>query len=177
MYDINSAVVEALSKDNKRVLVGGAWYGSYNPLTGVNKGDVVSFNFVKKGQWNNIKGAVEVVASGGAPSSDRGGPAPSMNSPASQAAIAPNYDKNAGYLVKRFPVPADHPDRSIIRQNAIGNAIRALEATLWTNSHVESMSHDELFVDIMGLATKFEKYATGDLELEMASEMVEKEGK
>ena len=161
--------VEAMSKDNKRLMVAGVWYGNFNPLNGINRGDVVSFDFIKKGQWNNIKGGVEVITSGGNPSQGHSGPAVA-HSPA-EAPSPAHYERNAGWLIKSFPVPANHPDRSIIRQNSVTNAIRLLEASKEIDE-LSIMSNDDLIHQVLDIATKLEKYSTGDLELEMAKAMM-----
>lgn len=70
--------VVSAAKDGKRFQIDGEWYGSYNPIGGVNVGDTVTFNwdFDKTGKYRNIgKGGVSVITSGGgsAPSSGGGG--------------------------------------------------------------------------------------------------------
>jgi len=61
-------------KDNKRFKIDGAWYSSYNaPAFQVNVGDTISFDWVQKGDYRNIKGSVSKSASGSAPQASSGG--------------------------------------------------------------------------------------------------------
>jgi hypothetical protein len=64
--------VDAVRKDGKGLCIDDVWYSSWDGLQ-VSKGDTVVFNYVKKGQYNNIKGKVRVSS---------GGPAPSSSAPA-----------------------------------------------------------------------------------------------
>lgn len=62
-------------KDGKRLQINGEWYGSFNPVGGVNVGDNVTLNweFDKTGKYKNIKGAVNVVAGAPNPVPSSGG--------------------------------------------------------------------------------------------------------
>jgi len=64
---------------------------------------------------------------------------------------------------KAFPVPKNHPDRSIVRQNAVNRAVEVLTAT----GYFTGMSNDPEALDIaaattIGLAMRFEAYYTGE---------------
>lgn len=61
-------------KDNKRFKIDGAWYSSFNAAPfPVNPGDTISFDWVQKGDYRNIKGSVSKSASGAAPVASSGG--------------------------------------------------------------------------------------------------------
>lgn len=57
--------VESMRRDKKGVKVNGEWYSSFNPISGVEWKDEVEFEFEQKGRYNNIKGAVRKLGSGG----------------------------------------------------------------------------------------------------------------
>ena len=82
------------------------------------------------------------------------------SSPGQSGGAAPHYSKSAGFVVKTFPVPLDHPDRSIIRQNAMAHALRALEI-----SGFDDIDPDAVVERAIALAMKVEDYATGDYEI------------
>lgn len=61
-------------KDNKRFKIDGAWYSSFNAAPfPVSVGDTISFDWVQKGDYRNIKGSVSKVSSGSAPQASSGG--------------------------------------------------------------------------------------------------------
>lgn len=62
--DTVTGVVSAVKRDGKAICVDDNWYSSWDAISGVNKGDSVVFNYIKKGQYNNIKGKVRVENSG-----------------------------------------------------------------------------------------------------------------
>ena len=57
--------VESMRRDKKGVKVNGEWYSSFNAISGVEWKDEVEFEFEQKGRYNNIKGAVRKLGSGG----------------------------------------------------------------------------------------------------------------
>lgn len=71
-----------------------------------------------------------------------------------------------GYVNKEFPVGPLHPDRSIIRQNALSHATRLMVQIMDGMSAAASMklSDNDLTTRVIDMATRFEEYATGDLE-------------
>lgn len=81
---------------------------------------------------------------------------------ASTAAAAPSASPaRSGSTGKVFPVPADHPDRSIVRQNALAHATKVVVET----SLKDAVTPSEDIVDlIIKTAYRFEAYATGDIE-------------
>lgn len=157
-----SGVVQAVGRDGKRVQVDGSWYSAFAssqfPKSGVNKGDVVEFTYVQKGEYNNIKGSVEVKA---APASmPTTGAAPSSGS---------GYTNSRGFVEKQFPVPPLHPDRSIIRQNSLGHAY-----DVWNmlGDFDRTIPPAEAAAQVIEIARYFEAYSTGDLDNEVAEEAV-----
>lgn len=105
------------------------------------------------------------------------------------AAPAPQqkYANDKGFLVKMFPVPVDHPDRSIIRQNALTQANNLFSGVTSTSELItfyeqdngkQPASVDELLAwckdKVLDLAYEFEAYSTGDLEERAMREMTDK---
>lgn len=79
------------------------------------------------------------------------------------------YEKNAGFLTKTFPIPMDHPDRSIIRQNAMTHAVKIVEATIPADEQFESA--DAMLEEVIRVAMKVEDFTTGDYEYKKLAEM------
>lgn len=135
--------IEAVARTGKSFKLEGdaSWYGVYNPtdLTAA-KGDFVSFEFVEKGQWKNVKGKVMPSAGGTA------APAAGNSAPAKQA-----------YVGDTFPVAALSPKRTINRQNALTNAVNFLKDQ-------ETTTHE----DVIQMARHFEAYTCGDIDAEEA---------
>jgi len=81
MSESFSGLITKVRKDRKGFFIDGNWYSVYasSEMDGVNKGDTVSFTFVRKGDWNNIdngtikKEASAPAASGGSSSGGGGG--------------------------------------------------------------------------------------------------------
>lgn len=61
--ETKSGVVEAVRRDGKGFAIDDVWYSSWDALN-INKGDSVVFTYVKKGQYNNIKGKVRTDGTG-----------------------------------------------------------------------------------------------------------------
>ena len=150
MPNIESASVVSMRRDRKGFkLEDESWYSSFNAISNVNMGDVVSFEYVKKGNFNNIKGPVSVTGgSASAPTSSGG----NSNK---------GYSKRAG-----FPVATDDMGRAINRQSAIKAAIEGVKDTMTdANRHkLDVESYSDLVID---LARRFEAYTTGDLDTEI----------
>lgn len=150
-----TGVIAQVRKDRKGFkLDNDMWYSCYKTsmLGSANAGDSVAFQMKKNGDWNNVVGVVEVVGQGHLP------PDASAGGAQTSAAVwqPPFYQKNLGYLVKTFPVPAKHPDRSIIRQNCMAHATALVCA---------GCTADEEAADaVIKLARTFEAYATGALD-------------
>lgn len=158
-----SGVVQSVGRDGKRVQVDGSWYSAFAssqfPKSGVNKGDVVEFTYVQKGEYNNIKGSVEVKAA----------PASAPVTGAAPSSGGGSFTNSRGFVEKQFPVPPLHPDRSIIRQNSLGHACE-----VWTIlSDMDSgASPEEAAAQVIEIARYFEAYSTGDLDNGVAEEAV-----
>jgi hypothetical protein len=107
---------------DKAIYVNSTRYSAFNPsqLNGVSEGATVEFKAQTSpcGQYNNIKGNVSVVAAGSSATVTNIAPAPSVDLP-------PHYSLMKGYVTKltEYPLPADHPDNSIINQNSLTNAV------------------------------------------------------
>ena len=145
------------SKAGKRfnvhlVNVDGTWYEcGYNKPKGIGIGDVVEYNpTTKYGKQVLEDGAIYQVGSGPAPA------APTAPPPAPSSG-----GRSYGGPAKEFPVPALHPDRSIIRQNALAHATRAVVAAGTSAVHPD----EELAERIIRMAYHFEEYATGHREV------------
>jgi len=168
MSNVSNGVVEAVRKDDKGLMIAGAWYSSFNAFSGITKGDVVSFSFAEKGQWKNIKGPIEKVT--GIAVGSESVSQPSTTS-ATQQELPPHYMIAKGYMskVQTFPIPVDHPDRAIVRQNSLTNAVNMLAHAKIFMGLDDASLMAEVTIEI---ATIFEKYSTGQLEMEAAVEAV-----
>lgn len=83
MPQLTAVKVESMRKDRTAIKVNGDWYSSYGGkgLGGVEYGDNVTFEFTKKGRFNNIQGQVQVVeGSGGGASAASGDERPIIKS-------------------------------------------------------------------------------------------------
>lgn len=122
---------------------------------GIQSGNTYEFtvNHGKYGaEYVSHTNAAPGASSTPAPAASRGGE--------TQGPRPKHYQSNVGVLVKEFPLPIDHPDRSIIRQNAMGHAMRALELS----GEAIGLTSEAIIDAAVGLAMKVENYATGDLE-------------
>ena len=168
MSNVTNGVVEAVRKDSKGLMIAGSWYSSFNAFSGIMKSDVVSFSFVEKGQWKNIKGPIEKVT--GVATADATNPPSVAELVAKSEELPPHYMIARGYMnkVQMFPIPADHPDRAIVRQNSLTNAVNML-----TNKHsFEGMTDVGIAGLCVEIASIFEKYSTGQLEMEEAEKVI-----
>ena len=167
MSNISNGVVEAVRKDEKGLMIAGNWYSSFNAFSGITKGDVVSFNFAEKGQWKNIKGPIEKVT-GVAVGDATASPVSAQPSPASQE-LPPHYMIARGYMnkVQMFPIPFDHPDRAIVRQNSLTNAVN-----LMSEFGTKGIVPKEAASQSLEIASIFENYSTGQLEMGEAERMI-----
>lgn len=166
MSNISNGIVEAVRKDNKGLMINGNWYSSYNGFSGVSKGDVVSFSFKEKGQWKNINGAIEKVSGGTVGTTDSA----STSAPQAPAQdLPPHYMIARGYMnkVQTFPVAYDHPDRAIIRQNSLTNAVNMINGM-----GIDGGAPNDIAEVVLEIASIFEQYSTGQLEMEEAEKLV-----
>lgn len=164
MSDVSNGVVEAVRKDNKGLMIAGTWYSSFNAFSGIMKSDVVSFNFIEKGMWKNIKGPIEKVT--GVAVSDAIVSASSGTTQPDAPELPPHYTIARGYMTKvqSFPVAFDHPDRAIIRQNSLTNAVNLL-GHIGLDGATDNINAAEVAIEVAAI---FEKYSTGQLEMEAA---------
>lgn len=158
--------VEAVGKDGKRFkLDDGSWYSAFASTQvprDLAADDYVQFSYVEKGEYRNIKGNVTKAtppASSGMTAAGVSGASESEH---------PYLDKK-GYVLKMFPVPGLHPDRSIIRQNSLGHAINVLNNRGWMADDCEKYAEAAV-----GVARIFEAYSTGEIDVELADEEIRK---
>jgi len=130
----------------------GEWFsmGFTKPKFG--KGDSVSFDYSETTYGNSVDAKSVSVTGGGA-------------APASASVVKPAFGGGGKGV---FPIPALDGQRAIVRQNALTNA-RELYVAAEGNSFGR-----EAAMDIIAVARIFESYACGDLDAEMAKEMVKK---
>ena len=142
---MQTGVVEAVStkqvntrfgeKTAYSVKIEGQWYGNGFKSPGVDKGQQVQFDYKMQGNYKNI---TSIVPTGAAS-------APSSGTTSSSS----------------WPIPKDSSrDRSIIRQNCVGNAIKLLEL---------SKAKDVDSATVIATARDLEAYCTGDLDAAEAS--------
>jgi hypothetical protein len=149
--------IELVRKDGKGIKLDDEnWYSVYAlpQMNGAKKGDTVGFEYEiaeKGGQvFRNIKGNVEILNQ-----SERA-PAPQQQQ-TPQRSTAPQQRQSGGFTPKQFPIPADHPDRAIIRQNAANRAVEVLAILGDTGVGTEAMAEEAI-----RLARKFEAYYAGE---------------
>lgn len=136
--------------------VGGQWFDFGFKKPTFNVGDNVTFEYTD-GTFGKKADPASVSVAGG-------------TLPAPKSAMLPSYNGKA------FPVPALHPDRSIVRQNSVTNA-RELVSSAGTfydsgePTEFKVNSWDEAADIIIKLARKFEAYSCGDLDVERAKEL------
>lgn len=142
------------------MVVDGARYevGFHKP-NGIGVGDVVNFEYEVKFGNNQVQGGIN-KGTGGAPAAT---PAPAASAE-TRTGGGGGGRGNYGGVAKVFPVPVDHPDRSIIRQNALAHATK-LYCDYNRTPDFGDQSLDECVEDIINIAYKFEEYATGQREV------------
>jgi len=136
--------------------------GSFNPVD-LKAGDEVTVEIAMNGKFRNYVGHTMGIqpykAGGNAPAASGSG----GNQGTSAAPAAPQR----GSYGKSFPIPADHPDRAIIRQNAV---TRAVDVVMGIESSMYQTA-EQAAGRIVDIAEIFESYYSGDRELEAAKEM------
>lgn len=116
-----------------------------------NTGDTITFDWEKKFGKNEIVAGTASKSAGGAP--------------------APTGQRSTGYSGasgKVFPVPANHGDRSIIRQNAVTNAreiVKQYDDGVYspTLEDVQPLSLEQYTARVIEVAQLIEAYTSGDL--------------
>lgn len=137
--------------------------GFKKPICDVGDSVTIEYNVGQYG--NEITSLIRSgTSSGAAPLAVSGG-----GSQTSQNA-SPNQYSNKGN--KPFPVPSDHGDRSIIRQNSLTNA-RELVVAQVIKTASDGIPLDTLAEMIIGIAYKFEEYSSGDREVKAVDSLLE----
>jgi len=169
--NVSNGVVEAVRKDNKGLMVASNWYSSFNAFSGIVKGDVVSFNFKEKGQWKNIQGPIEKVTGVAAIDATASEVTTAQPQASQGQELPPHYMIARGYMnkVQTFPVAFDHTDRAIIRQNSLTNAVKMLGYGEIFAGIDDASIMAEVAIEVAGI---FEKYSTGQLEMEEAERLI-----
>ena len=151
-------VIETV-KDGKRLKMNnGNWYSAFaaSQTNEAAVGDTVSFMYAEGkpdsngNPYLNIKGNVTIVAK--AASSAASPVTAAQGTPTTKPALP--YLDSRGYVLKQFPVPADHPDRSIIRQNSLSHACKFFE--------LNALRGEADVEDIISVARIFETYSSGE---------------
>lgn len=175
-FESAQGVVEAVARNNKAFKLEGEadWFTVYraSQLNGAQKGDSVSFEFDEKVSGGktflNVQGDVEVSEgkrssgrSSGSGGSERRSGSGRGRGDAADSGGSSAYVTDRGFKIPTFPVPADHPDRSIIRQNSLTQA-NAILATMARGGLLGDMDADGLVEEAIRLARSFEAYSTGE---------------
>lgn len=149
------------------VSIDGERYNSGFTKPKFNTGDEVSFNFTSGSYGNDIdQPTVRVVAGSTAPAAE-----PTRSAPVTKTTgAAPQYQQRV------FPIPALHGDRAIIRQNALTNAREAIVAK-YSIDDSPFPSNENLAKEIIELASQFESWTAGDIDMARAMEATEKKPK
>lgn len=141
----------------------GEWYSLGFKKPRFTVGSEVSFEYEESTYGKQVDDATVKVV-GGSPATSKG-----------VSTMAPATEKPAYTGHKRvFPVPPLDGDRAIIRQNALTNAREMFAAAHAGASFDYSETEANL---IIGMARMFEAYTTGDIDTEMAKEIVAKKEK
>lgn len=150
-------------KPTYSVKVDGEWYSNGFTDPRVSAGDEISFDYTDGRYGREFdKGTVMRISKG----ADAPTPVASPSAPKSAPA--------AGFS-RPFPIPPLHGDRAIIRQNSLSHAARLYAAGI-DSASAKGLNPNELATAVISMARKFEAYACGDLDAELAKQkMVEAE--
>lgn len=158
--------VDTMGRDGKRFKLeeDGQWYSAFATSQlprDIEVGSYVSFTYVEKGEYRNIKGNVTLAT------------APASTPMTGAGIVAPvatgGFVDAKGFVRKMFPVPPLHPDRSIIRQNSLTHATTVLRDRGWKADNCQEYA--EAAIDV---ARIFEAYSTGELDNELAEAEIAK---
>lgn len=148
-----------------KVVVNGQEYKHAFKKPSCESGDYVSFN-VKSRYPTDIDDRSLKVGAG----ADRSGGTDTAPPSGGSAPAATGLKAKSQGI---FPVPVDHPDRSILRQNALASArdvvLKTIEPGITT--YDDEKTHDEIADEIIRLAHQFERYSAGDEIAEAIEEM------
>lgn len=141
--------------------IDGKKYGCFDPVkTGLDLiavGDEVSFEWSQKGQYSNINGKVTKTGNTGTPAAS---PAPSASKPHSGG--------NGDFV---FPIPALNYQRSVVRRDAVTQAVALVNNF---EGDFDGMTVDQVAEGVVTVARIFEEYATGDDVEKLANEAIAK---
>jgi hypothetical protein len=150
---------KSTTKFGHGIMVNGNWYNSKFPIA-CDKGDDVEFDDGGKKYVNKLR----VTTKGGG--ADSGVGAKSTGS-AGSATVARS---SGGYSRGVFPVPADDGSRSIIRQNSVTNAVNLTNTLIAAKKIPDGHNLEDV---IFSWARLFEKYSSGDIDVEIQKEIEE----
>ncbi len=138
-------------KNSYSITIDGERYAAGFRAPAVSVGDTVDLEYDGASRYKDI---ISVTKRPGA-------------APAATPAVKPSVATAGPYgAAKAFPVPALHPDRAIIRQNALAHASRCLATASWATD--EEFADEEFADRVVAMARKFEAYSTGDLDMAAA---------
>lgn len=129
------------------IMVDEKWYNSKYEIP-CNKGDEVSFDDGGKAYVKDLK----VISAG------------SGSAGVATASAAGKAVSGYGYSRGVFPIPANDGSRSIVRQNSVTNATNLVSAMIAKGLIKEG---DSVVSTIISMARDFEKYSSGDLDVEL----------
>lgn len=149
-----NGTVESKRRDGKGIKIGEYWYSVMfsSELDDINKGDTVEVEFTTKPSpsgvdYRNIKKVKKVA-----------GPAAR---PVGMPAIPTG---------RVFPIPGLSPERAIIRQNAIGHAVKVVTVNLIDDAgELIYGTPEELATKVIEIARMFEAYSSGDLDRDIVN--------
>lgn len=142
------------------VKIDGHKYGCFDPVKAgvdiVAVGDEVTFDWVQKGQYKNINGAVGKTGNTGTPAA---APAPEASSGGG----------GKGDFV--FPIPALNYQRSVVRRDSVAQSVQLIARLTPADKNLD---FDHVSDIVVVIARKFEEYSTGDDVEKLANEAIAK---
>lgn len=152
-----TGTIEAKSRDGKKIKIGEEWFSSFSP-TAYERDMVVTVNYVRKGIFNNIK--TISLATG----EEKSGATAQAKDSSSKT--APAVYKRMG----NFPIDPLDGQVSIIRQNALTNAVKLYVDGGFLDDALEETVAAEKVITI---ARIFEDYTAGFSDKRSAEKAVE----
>lgn len=159
--------IEGVSRDGKRFKMGADWFSAFaaSQMAGINSGDYVQFTYTEKPSptgdvYRNVKGNVVKTT----PPADAPMTAAGMLGKSGGIGPGKPYVDSRGFVQKEFPVPAFHPDRSIIRQNSLSHAASVMRDYGFDGGATGKTSEDYAN-RVIEIARLFEAYSAGDLDV------------
>jgi hypothetical protein len=146
--ETKKGVIEAMSADCKRCQIDNEWYSVYtlSSMGGAKVGDEVKFAYIEKESggkiYNNIRGSVTVLVSGSA-----------------VAGVAPTPRATSG---KSFGGESPERNMSIIRQNALTNAVNFYNARQSHTASAEFEGVDDAITSVITVAEMFALFSSGE---------------